>query len=260
MTKLTMRFNGFAVDQTKSFLELASGRPLQPLDEYLAMAEHARPKLSTFPLDRPFEKQDATTSLSEVGLRLVLDFDSEAPEIIGTCTIVSGFLAMTAKHVLTPYPGPTPRHTLQAAPEPRSIGCHGQRDSAEQLDSLGDRIDQLGLLSEVLVEEQVQLVESRAGDLPVVLLVEVAQRHGVSDQLIKILDAFLAHVLRQGDWHADGVPVRLEFWRMLIDKGLGCLQKGIGVWGSHMRYSSEQASQPLDRRLGVTERRVPPYG
>ena len=57
-------------------------------------------------------------------------------------------------------------------------------------------IDQLVLLVVMLVEQQMQLVERRSGDLPVVLLVQVAQRHRVGKELVQVLDALLADVTR----------------------------------------------------------------
>jgi hypothetical protein len=41
----------------------------------------------------------------------------------------------------------------------------------------------------VLVKEQMQLVERVTGDLPMVFLVEIAQRHRVRQKLIQIVDA-----------------------------------------------------------------------
>jgi hypothetical protein len=58
------------------------------------------PRLSKFPLDKPFERQEASTSLSEIALRLVVDFYSDVPAIVGTATVLSGHLLVTAKHVL----------------------------------------------------------------------------------------------------------------------------------------------------------------
>ena len=63
------------------------------------------PRLSTFPLERPFEELEPTTPLSEVVLRLVVDFYSDAPFVIGTATILCGHLLVTAKHVLLSVPG-----------------------------------------------------------------------------------------------------------------------------------------------------------
>jgi hypothetical protein len=59
----------------------------------------ALPKLSKFPLGNPFEEQDATTPFSEVGLRLVANFYSETPVVIGSATVMCGHLLVTAKHV-----------------------------------------------------------------------------------------------------------------------------------------------------------------
>jgi len=46
----------------------------------------------------------------------------------------------------------------------------------------------------VFVEQEVQLVERRSRDLPMVLLVEIAQRDRICEQLIEILDALLARL------------------------------------------------------------------
>jgi hypothetical protein len=59
------------------------------------------PRLSKFPLDRPFERQDPTTSLSEAGLRLVADFYSDHAQVLGSAIIICGHLLATAKHVLS---------------------------------------------------------------------------------------------------------------------------------------------------------------
>jgi hypothetical protein len=54
---------------------------------------------STFPLHKPFERQEPTTPFSEVVLRLVVNFYSDAPYIVGTATVLCGNLLVTAKHV-----------------------------------------------------------------------------------------------------------------------------------------------------------------
>ena len=56
---------------------------------------------------------------------------------------------------------------------------HSFADTAEQLDTLGNRVYQFDLLVEVLIEEQMQLIERRSGDLPVRLLIQVAESHGI---------------------------------------------------------------------------------
>jgi len=60
-----------------------------------------RPKISTFPLHKSFEKQQADTPLAEIGLRIIVNFYSDAPYVLGTATIIAGNLLVTAKHVLT---------------------------------------------------------------------------------------------------------------------------------------------------------------
>ena len=60
-----------------------------------------RPQRSIFPLDKPFERQPPTTTLSEVALRLVVNFHSGAPYVVGTATVLCGHLLVTAKHVLS---------------------------------------------------------------------------------------------------------------------------------------------------------------
>ncbi|MGJ5134389.1 S1 family peptidase [Bradyrhizobium oligotrophicum] len=58
------------------------------------------PRRSKFPLHRPFEKQPATTSLSEAGLRLVADIYTDRATVLGTGIVIAGHLVVTAKHVL----------------------------------------------------------------------------------------------------------------------------------------------------------------
>ncbi len=58
------------------------------------------PRLSTFPLDKPFERQEPTTPLSEVALRLVVNCYTDAAFVIGTATSLCGNLLVTARHVL----------------------------------------------------------------------------------------------------------------------------------------------------------------
>ncbi len=57
-----------------------------------------------------------------------------------------------------------------------NIVRHRDADATEQLYPLGNGVDQLHLLVEVLVEEQMQLVERGPSDLPVRFLVQIAER------------------------------------------------------------------------------------
>ena len=73
-----------------------------------------------------------------------------------------------------------------------ATGCRADRSKClthDLWEELGNQIHQLGLLFIVLIEQQVQLVEGRAGHLPVVLLVEVADRQGVGQHLVQGLRA-----------------------------------------------------------------------
>ena len=60
-----------------------------------------RPRLSTFPTDKPFERLEPDAPVSEVVLRLVVGFYSDAPVVVGTATILCRHLLVTARHVLT---------------------------------------------------------------------------------------------------------------------------------------------------------------
>ena len=59
------------------------------------------PRVSDFPLHKPFEKQKPSTPLSEVALRLAVNFYAKEPLVLGTATVVGGNLLVTAKHVLS---------------------------------------------------------------------------------------------------------------------------------------------------------------
>src|SRR5437899_1579794 len=98
-------------------------------------------------------------------------------------------------------PGKLHRNFLTATRGPRDLGrfrhvrSHGNADAAEELYAFSDGVNQLDLFPEVLVEKQVQLIEGLAGNLPVVLLVEIPERHGIGEDLVQHLDAFCADSL-----------------------------------------------------------------
>jgi hypothetical protein len=60
-----------------------------------------------------------------------------------------------------------------------------QANSAEQLNALRDGVYQFRLLLEVFIKQEMKLVESRASDLPVRLLVQVANSDRISQQLVE---------------------------------------------------------------------------
>src|SRR5437879_7119557 len=63
-----------------------------------------------------------------------------------------------------------------------------------------------------------QLIESRARDLPVVLLIHVAERDRVGEELVEIVHTRLADALRQRDRQLRDPSIRLDLSRVLIHK------------------------------------------
>jgi hypothetical protein len=72
-------------------------------------------------------------------------------------------------------------------------------DPAERLDPFRKEINELELLSCVLVEEQMQLVEGRTRDDPMMLLVERVEDRCIGQDAIEELGALGARLRRQGD-------------------------------------------------------------
>ena len=58
-----------------------------------------RPRLSSFPLHKPFERLEPDAPISEVVFRLVVDLYSDAPVVVGTATILCRHLLVTAGHI-----------------------------------------------------------------------------------------------------------------------------------------------------------------
>jgi hypothetical protein len=85
-----------------------------------------------------------------------------------------------------------------------------QRHSAQCLHSLGQRVRDFELLAMMLVEQEVQPVEAGAAGLPVCLLVQVAQRHGVRHQSIERAHGFEANHFVQTESRGPESAVRLH--------------------------------------------------
>ena len=106
------------------------------------------------------------------------------------------------------------------------VAAHGDGDAAEELDALGDGVDHLDLLVEVLVEEKMKLVEGGAGDLPVVFLVHVAQGDGIGEELVELGDHVgadlgierMRHVLDDRAVLLDLLRVRVPVGRYVRDR------------------------------------------
>ncbi len=71
----------------------------------------------------------------------------------------------------------------------------------------GDGVHQFILLAMMLVKKQMQLVESVASNLPVMLFVHVAQGHGIREKLVEIFDARFRMRSHRAQW------IILQFFR-----------------------------------------------
>src|SRR5262245_63540154 len=105
----------------------------------------------------------------------------------------------------------------------------------------------------MLVEEQMELIEGRARDLPVMLLVEIAQREGVGQHLVQILHSFRTGLFGQGNGHPDETAERLNLVRLLVCQRSGVSHDGIGSQGLHLDIPP--CSYPVSQEgLACTER------
>src|SRR5262245_30528164 len=85
-----------------------------------------------------------------------------------------------------------------------------QRHSAQRLHSLGKGVRDFELFAMMLVEQQMQSVEGGAAGLPVGLLVQVAQRHGVRHQSIERAHGLEADRLLETESRRTESAVRLH--------------------------------------------------
>ena len=113
----------------------------------------------------------------------------------------------------------------------RDVGRHGEAHPAERLNPFRDGVHETALFFKVFVEKEMEGVERGPGDLPVVLFVEVAQRHGIGKELVQILDAFRACRLLQRDRHLDNVAVGLNLMPLLALQGSGVLEDLVRIEG-----------------------------
>ncbi len=109
--------------------------------------------------------------------------------------------------------------TLRRTRNQRHLGhirSHGDADTAQRLDALGDGVHELRLFLKVLIEEQMKLIEGRARNLPMVLLVEIAQDHGVREDLVEILDTLTGGAFGEGVRQPSQLSVGLNLVRLLM--------------------------------------------
>src|SRR6266851_71662 len=107
-----------------------------------------------------------------------------------------------------------------------------------------DDVDEFVLFRGVLVEEQMELMEARGRDLPVVLVIQVAQRDGADQELVQVLDRFPAGDFQQCDGYMDKLSVRLNLGRMLMRQGRGARHDDICIEWLHAVPSLEPLSIP----------------
>jgi hypothetical protein len=88
--------------------------------------------------------------------------------------------------------------------------CHLDAHAAQELNALGDFVDKLVLFVVVLVEQEMQLIKSRAGGLPVMFLVQISEGDRVGQELVEVLDALLARLFGQRNRHPHQMPKRLN--------------------------------------------------
>src|SRR5437870_7616472 len=77
--------------------------------------------------------------------------------------------------------------------DPGSLGdIMGHRDGkpAEQLNALGNRVHHFDLLVEMFIEQKMKLIKRRPYNLPMRLLVQIAQGHSVCEELIELFGHF----------------------------------------------------------------------
>src|SRR5207247_2545017 len=112
------------------------------------------------------------------------------------------------------------------------------------------------LLTGVLVEEQVQLVERRSGHLPMVLFIEIPQRDRVREELVEMLHAFTTDAFRQRDWQPHETSIRLDLGCMLMHQRRRVLYD-VPVDSFHAHGAPLIASRSLDDPACVPSCQVP---
>jgi hypothetical protein len=90
-------------------------------------------------------------------------------------------------------------------------------DAAQALNPLREQVDELQLLSGVLVEKKMELVEGRPRDKPVVFLVQGIEDGRVGQDAVQELDALHPGVRRKSDGHEAERSERLDLLAVLSE-------------------------------------------
>src|SRR5579863_5140369 len=94
-----------------------------------------------------------------------------------------------------------------------------------------------------------ELIERAAGDLPMVLLVHIAERHGVGENLVEVGDAVRADFFVEGDGQLCDFAVGLNFAGVLMEMRFGALGAflDLRVAGTALHFFCSHSGSPLSR-------------
>src|ERR1700682_2189857 len=119
------------------------------------------------------------------------------------------------------------RHLFPSARRPRdpcglgNVVGHSQAHASQQLNALGNRVNQFRLLSIVLVEQKMKLIKSGSGNLPVRFLVQIAQSDGIGQKLVEMLGHF------QTDWFFQLQWQGVAYSAILLDLSSSVVKVGL---------------------------------
>src|SRR6266850_8383562 len=74
-----------------------------------------------------------------------------------------------------------------------------------------------------------ELIKRRSRKLPMMLLVQIAQRHRVRQQLVEVVHTLPADLLRERDRQLDEMSERLNLMCVLMGQRLRLVQNRVGV-------------------------------
>src|SRR5437667_3348338 len=129
------------------------------------------------------------------------------------------------------------------------VVSHRKAQPPEKLDPLRDLIHELALLLEMLIKEQVELIEGVPGGLPVMLLIQVPQGHGVGEELVEELHTLPADLDVKRDWQLDHRVEWLRLVRPLVNQRLGPVQDAGTVILLLHRWSLLSSLLPCERSV-----------
>src|SRR3984893_615491 len=97
---------------------------------------------------------------------------------------------------------------------------HRQADASQQLNPLGNGVDELVLLAVMFVIQQMELIERGTRHLPMMFLVHIAKRHRVGENLVQVFDALGANYFVESDGQSCDLAEWLDFPGLLMQDRL----------------------------------------